>query len=192
MGIYEVGQAVSRLFLSSSYNVKIIGKENIPDEGGVILCCNHISNFDPPLLGAYITRKVHYMAKQELFEKPVLKGLLPRLGAFPVRRGMSDKQALRTALTLLKNGEMIGLFPEGTRSKNGQLGKGMAGAGFFALRSNAAVVPCAIIGPYKRNSLLLVYGKPIDFSDMKENKATAEEATELIMKEIKHLIDTTN
>ncbi|MBP3950569.1 lysophospholipid acyltransferase family protein [Bacillus suaedae] len=192
MGIYEVGQAVSRLFLSSSYNVKIIGKENIPNEGGVILCCNHISNFDPPLLGAYITRKVHYMAKQELFEKPVLKGLLPKLGAFPVRRGMSDKQALRTALTLLKNGEMIGLFPEGTRSKNGQLGKGMAGAGFFALRSNATVVPCAIIGPYKRNTLILVYGKPIDFTDMKENKATAEDATELIMKEIKHLIETTN
>lgn len=130
------------------------------------------------------------MAKQELFNVPILKGLLPRLGAFPVRRGMSDKQALRTALNLLKDGKMIGLFPEGTRSKDGQLGKGLAGAGFFALRSDAAVVPCAIIGPYKMwKPIKLVYGKPIDFTELKQNKGSADEATQKIMAEIQLLID---
>ncbi|MDT8860031.1 1-acyl-sn-glycerol-3-phosphate acyltransferase [Alkalihalobacillus sp. MEB130] len=190
MGIYQFGQGVSRMVLSTSYKVEIIGKENIPEQGATLLCCNHIHNFDPPLLGAYIKRQLHYMAKQELFEKPILKGLLPKLGAFPVRRGMSDKQAIRTAMKLLKEGKMIGLFPEGTRSKDGQLGKGLSGAGFFALRTDAVVVPCAIIGPYKAfNTLKLVYGKPIDFSDLREQKASAEEATELIMSEIKKLID---
>ncbi|MCM3713614.1 lysophospholipid acyltransferase family protein [Halalkalibacter oceani] len=190
MGLYQLGQFVSRCFLSSSYKVEIVGKENIPSEGGVLLCANHISNFDPPLLGAYIDRQIHYMAKQELFEKPVLKGLLPKLGAFPVKRGMSDKQALRRAMNLLKDGEMIGLFPEGTRSKDGVLGKGMAGAGFFALRTEATVIPCAIIGPYERKKRLkLVYGKPIDFAAYREEKRSAEEATAYIMEHIGQLME---
>ena len=75
--------------------------------------------------------------------------MLPTIQVFPVKRGMSDKKAIRTGLTLLKEGHVLGLFPEGTRSKTGELGKGLTGAGFFALRTEAAVVPCAIIGPYK-------------------------------------------
>ncbi|GAE34533.1 lysophospholipid acyltransferase family protein [Halalkalibacter akibai] len=195
MGIYQFGQLASRIVISSLYKVEIIGKENIPKDGGAILCCNHIHNFDPPLLGAYIEREVNYMAKQELFEQPILKQLLPKLGAFPVKRGMSDKQALRTALKLLKEGRMLGIFPEGTRSKNGELQKGLSGAGFFALRTDAIVIPCAIIGPYKRSKpLKLVYGSPIDFSKLKEEKVSAEVATEVIMEEIRLLIEkhTTN
>ncbi|WP_413380453.1 lysophospholipid acyltransferase family protein [Alkalihalobacillus sp. 1P02AB] len=190
MSIYELGKAFCRVFLSTAYKVNIKGKENIPDEGSVLLCCNHISNFDPPLLGSYIKRPIHYMAKQELFEKPILKSLLPRLKAFPVKRGMSDKQALRTAIQYLRDGEMLGLFPEGTRSKDGKLGKGLAGAGFFALRSNATVIPCAVIGPYQKfKPLQLVYGDPIPFDEHRQNKLTAEEATEVIMNEIQKLID---
>ncbi|NEU31116.1 1-acyl-sn-glycerol-3-phosphate acyltransferase [bacterium LRH843] len=190
MSIYQLGQFLCRTVLSSSFKVEIVGKENIPDEGGVILCCNHLSNFDPPLLGAYIKRPVHYMAKQELFEKPILKTILPKVHAFPVRRGMSDKRMLRTTMDLLREGKMIGLFPEGTRSKDGTLGKGLAGAGFFALRTEATVIPCAIIGPYKRfKKLKLVYGEPIDFSELRENKASAEEATAYIMDHIGYLIE---
>ncbi|WP_227936171.1 lysophospholipid acyltransferase family protein [Alkalihalobacillus deserti] len=190
MGIYHFGRNVCRMFLSASYKVEVIGKEHIPSTGGTILCCNHIHNFDPPLLGAFIKRQVHYMAKHELFEKPVLKQLLPKLGAFPVRRGMSDKQALRTALKLLKEGQLLGLFPEGTRSKDGKLQKGLSGAGFFALRTDAVVIPCAIIGPYKRSKTLkLVYGTPIDFTKLREEKVTAEVATEVIMNEIRLLIE---
>lgn len=190
MGIYQVGQFASRCVLSSLYKVEIVGKENIPQEGGVILCCNHLSNFDPPLLGAYIKRPVHYMAKQELFEKPILKTILPKVGAFPIKRGMSDKQSLRTAMKLLKDGNMLGLFPEGTRSKDGSLGKGLAGAGFFALRTEATVIPCAIIGPYKRfNKLTLVYGEAINFSQMRADKVSAEEATAYIMEHIRQLME---
>ena len=87
--------------------------------------------------------------KKNYFDVPILKSILPGVHAFPVKRGMSDRDALRRAIKLLKDGEVVGLFPEGTRSKDGQLGKGFSGAGFFALRGDANVVPCAIIGPYK-------------------------------------------
>ena len=102
---------------------------------------------------------------------------------------MSDKKAIRTGLTLIKEGKVLGLFPEGTRSKTGEIGKGLAGAGFFALRTDAAVVPCAVIGPYKPfRRVKVVYGKPIDFTEYRKQKVSAEEATEIIMNEIGRLI----
>ncbi|WP_078391187.1 lysophospholipid acyltransferase family protein [Shouchella patagoniensis] len=190
MSLYQFGQFVCRCVLSTFYKVRIVGKENIPEKGGVLLCANHISNFDPPLLGAYIKRPVRYMAKKELFDKPVIGRLLNNLGAFPVKRGGGDKQSLRTALQILKSGDIVGLFPEGTRSKNGEIGEGLAGAGFFAAKSDAYVVPCAIIGPYKkRKPVTLIYGKPIDMSSYRENRVSAKEITNLIMNEIQELKD---
>ncbi|PYZ99185.1 1-acyl-sn-glycerol-3-phosphate acyltransferase [Alteribacter lacisalsi] len=172
------------------FRVRVIGRENIPADGGVLLCSNHINNLDPPFLGAFLKRDTRYMAKSELFTKPVLKGLLPKLGAFPIRRGMSDRQALRTGLGLLKEEEMIGVFPEGTRSRTGELGKGLAGIGFFALRSRAEVVPAAITGSYKPFSrLTIVYGKPVNMEKLREEKVSAEEATEAIMEEIRGLLN---
>ena len=99
---------------------------------------------------------------------------------------MSDREALRKGLKILKEGNVLGLFPEGTRSRNGQLGKGLSGAGFFAFRSDALIVPCAIIGPYKSfRPLKVVYGKPVNIDDLRTRKASAEETTELIMKAIR-------
>lgn len=171
--------------------MEVIGKENFPKEGGVLLCTNHIHNFDPPIVGIVSPRTIHFMAKEELFKMPILRNLLPHLNAFPVKRGMSDREALRKGLKVLKEGHVLGLFPEGTRSKTGELGKGLAGAGFFALRTEAAVVPCAIIGPYKAFSKLrVVYGKPIDMAKLREEKASPERATEVIMNEIQRIIDT--
>lgn len=190
MGVYETGQALCRLILSSVFRAEIIGKENIPNKGPVILCCNHISNFDPPLLGAYLTRKISYMAKAELFNVPLFGTLLKKLGAFPVKRGLSDKQALRSGLAILKEGGVLGLFPEGTRSKTGELGKGLGGAGFFALRSEATVIPCAVIGPFKPfNKVKMVYGKPINIAQFREEKKSATEATDYIMSEISKIIE---
>ncbi|MBU9723970.1 MULTISPECIES: lysophospholipid acyltransferase family protein [Bacillaceae] len=190
MNLYRVGRFLCAVFLRIFYRVKVLGKENIPKDGGVLLCSNHIHLLDPPLVGSFIKRQVCYMAKAELFETPILKHIIRRLGAFPIRRGMSDRQALRTGLNLLKEGNMVGIFPEGTRSKTQELGKGLAGVGFFALRSNAKVVPCAIIGTYKIFSrVTLVYGSPIDMNPLRENKASAEEATEKIMEGIQELLN---
>ncbi len=191
MNLYPLAKTLVSAIFYPFYRIQVIGKENFPKEGGVLLCTNHIDNLDPPVVGITCPRTVNFMAKEELFEAPILKSLLPSLQAFPVKRGMSDRQAMRKALSVLKDGEVVGLFPEGTRSKNGELQKGLAGAGFFALRGNAVVMPCAIIGPYKPfKRLKVVYGKPIDMTPYRERKASAEEVTEVIMGEIKKLLDT--
>lgn len=193
MSFYGFARSIVYGILRPIYRIEVIGRENIPKEGGVLLCANHIHNFDPPVVGIMAPRPISFMAKEELFNVPVLGKILPHVNAFPVKRGMSDREALRTGLKVLKEGKVLGLFPEGTRSKTGELGKGLAGAGFFALRTDADVVPCAIIGPYKAFSRLkVVYGKPIDMKTLRENKASAEETTELIMEEIRKLIEQYN
>lgn len=189
LSIYAFARSVVNGILKPIYRMEVIGRENIPKEGGVLLCTNHIHNFDPPIVGITAPRPIHFMAKDELFSVPALGKLLPHINAFPVKRGMSDREALRKGLAILKEGKVLGLFPEGTRSKTGELGKGLAGAGFFALRTDAEVVPCAIIGPYKAFSRLkVVYGKPINMNELRQKKISAEEATEIIMAEIGDLI----
>lgn len=190
MNLYPLGKFLVSVICYPLYRIKVIGKEKFPKEGGVLLCTNHIDNLDPPVVGITCPRTVHFMAKEELFEKPVLKTVLPKVQAFPVKRGMSDREAFRTTIKLLRSEKVVGLFPEGTRSKTGELGKGLAGAGFFALKGgDAKVVPCAIIGPYKPLSRLkVVYGDPIDMTPYRESRASAEEVTEVIMAEIAKLI----
>lgn len=189
MNLYPLGKLLISTIFYPLYRIKVTGKENFPKEGGVLLCTNHIDNFDPPVVGITCPRTVHFMAKEELFQMPILKSLLPKVQAFPVKRGMSDRDAFRTTLKLLRGGKVVGMFPEGTRSKDGNLGKGLAGAGFFALKGDAVVMPCAIIGPYNKfKKLHVVYGQPIDMTLYRENKASAEEVTEVIMKEIQTLL----
>jgi 1-acyl-sn-glycerol-3-phosphate acyltransferase len=186
---YRFAKAVVNSIFRPLYRIEGIGLEHIPKEGGVLLCSNHISNFDPIVVGILPKRDVYYMAKEELFKVPVFGKIVSMCNAFPVKRGMSDREALRKGLNVLKDGHILGLFPEGHRSKTGELGKGLAGAGFFALRAEAAVVPCAIIGPYQAfRKLKVVYGKPIDMAELRKTKASAEQVTELIMSEIHKLI----
>ncbi len=190
LNFYTFAKNVVKIVLLPFYRAKAIGKENIPGGGGVLICTNHINNLDPPMVGIATKRDVHFMAKEELFQIPILKGVLPKVHAFPVKRGLSDREALRKGLAILKDGQVLGLFPEGTRSKDGQLGEGLAGAGFFALRSKATVLPCAIIGPYKMfRPVKVVFGKPMDFEKLREEKVSADVATKTIMNEIQTLIN---
>ena len=189
MTFYGFARGVVKTVLTPLYRVKVYGRENFPETGGVLLCSNHISELDPPVVGISAPRPVHFIAKEELFNVPVLKMILPRVNAIPIKRGMSDRNALRKGLGVLKEGNVLGLFPEGTRSKTGELGEGLAGAGFFALRTDAQVVPCAVIGKYKPfRTTKVVYGKPIDMDELRSRKASAEEVTKVIMAEIKELI----
>ncbi|HET7656723.1 MAG TPA: lysophospholipid acyltransferase family protein [Bacillales bacterium] len=193
MNLYAVGRVPVYSYFKLFHRLKIVGKENVPREGGILLCGNHINNLDPPLVGAACPRDVHFMAKAELFEVPVLKGLLPHINAFPVRRGAGDRSALRGGLQVLEEGKVLGLFPEGTRSKDGKIGKALSGAGFFALRSTAHVVPCAIIGSYEPfRKITVIFGKPLDFSGLRERKVSAQEAAEKIMEGIRFLVENEN
>lgn len=190
MDLYGIGKGPILWYFKIVHRLQVIGAQNFPQENGVLLCSNHVHNLDPPLLGSACPRIVHFMAKAELYRLPVLKSLLPRIHAFPVKRGFGDRQALRSGLKLLDDGGVMGLFPEGHRSKNRQLGEGLTGAGYFALRSSAHVVPCAIVGSYfPFRKMKIVFGAAIDFSDLREQKSSLSVATSRIMDAIQALID---
>ncbi|MEH7176697.1 lysophospholipid acyltransferase family protein [Neobacillus vireti] len=189
MTFYSFARSAVATIFKPWYRIEVIGLEHFPKNGGVLLCTNHIHNFDPLVVGITAPRPVHFMAKEELFNVPVLGNIVRKCNAFPVKRGKGDRESLRAGLKVLKDGNVFGLFPEGTRSKTGEIGKGLSGAGFFALRAEAEVVPCAIIGPYKSlKKLKVVYGKPIAMEEVRAARASAEEVTELIMSEIHKLI----
>ncbi|MBO8141576.1 MAG: 1-acyl-sn-glycerol-3-phosphate acyltransferase [Firmicutes bacterium] len=114
--------------------------------GPAIVVSNHVSYLDPILIGAALPRPVHFMAKEELFRYPVLRWLLPKVHAFPVRRGRPDRQAIRRALDILESGQVVGIFPEGTRSASGELQDVHGGAAMLALKSGASVVPMVLVG----------------------------------------------
>ncbi|MGP4041354.1 lysophospholipid acyltransferase family protein [Gracilibacillus sp. D59] len=188
MSFYQFAKTVVKMVLQPKYKVKKVGIDNIPKEGPVIICSNHISNYDPPIVGITCPRPIHFLAKEELFKNKIFAFILNNVNAFPIKRGMKDRNALRKGLEVLKEGNVLGLFPEGTRSKNGEIKRGLAGAGFFALRSKATVIPCAIVGSYKsKEPLIVIYGKPVDLEPLKEKKASAQEVTDAIMNEIKKI-----
>mgnify|MGYP001768634174 CR=1 FL=1 len=187
---YQFARAIVYCFIKPLFRVEVIGKEHFPMDGAVLLCSNHINNLDPPTIGIVSPRQLRFMAKEELFKIPVFSLIVRALGAFPVKRGFSDREALRTGLKILKEREVLAIFPEGTRSKTGELGKGLAGAGFFALRSDCVVLPCAVVGSYKPfRKTKVIFGPAIDFTPYRNKKISAEEATDKIMTEIRKLLE---
>lgn len=189
MNFYTVARGIVKLIMSCLYRIETKGLENIPKEGAVLLCANHIHNLDPPLVGITMKRPVVFMAKEELFKVPILGKIVRKANAFPIKRGKADREAIRIGLKTLREGKVLGIFPEGTRSRTGELGKGLSGVGFFALRSDATVIPCAIIGPYKLfRKVKIIYGNPVNFNKLKDKNTSIEEATELIMTHIREIL----
>jgi 1-acyl-sn-glycerol-3-phosphate acyltransferase len=158
------------------YRWKVEGRENLPAGGPVIICSNHISWLDPPMLGCIAwPRHVHIMAKEELFRIPVFGSIIKRVKAFPVKRDSADLRAIKTAINVVKNGEILGLFPEGTRSRTEELLPPQPGVGLIAHKSGAPVVPVAIMGPYRLfRPIRVKIGKPIDFSEYYGEKSRVE------------------
>jgi 1-acyl-sn-glycerol-3-phosphate acyltransferase len=144
--LYPFVRALASAVLRTWFRVRVAGTRHIPERGPVILAPNHKNFLDPFFIGIVIRRHVRYMAKIELFKGP-LAWLLPRLGAFPVRRGASDAQALDTARTILSQGGLVVVFPEGTRvAEPDALGSPHHGAGVLALETGAPILPTAIVG----------------------------------------------
>lgn len=186
---YTFARALLRLLYRFLFRLEAKRKDYVPKEGGVVLCSNHISLLDPPAIGIMLDRKVRFMAKAELFNVPVLGKIINGLGAFPVKRGGVGKETIRTAFNLLRDGDIMGIFPEGTRNTDGAVAA-KKGAAMIALKSGAAVVPVAVIGEYKLfRKTKVVYGPPIDMSDLLEHGSGALElATERIMEHIHRII----
>jgi len=142
---YAFAKVVVGTVARALFRYRVVGAENVPMDGGLIVACNHISNFDPPLLGVAMPRPVSYMAKKELFAMPVLAWLIPRLNAFPVDRQAGGTAAVRASLRMLKEGRCVGIFPEGGRNVTGT-NEEKAGAAFLAAAAGVPVVPAAIVG----------------------------------------------
>lgn len=178
------------------YRVKIIGKENIPQEGTLLFCGNHRTYLDPPLIIVTAGRYMRFLAKEELRKNPLFAFLGFLYDGIYVKRDSKDIASLKTALKTLKDGKCVGLFPEGTRNgleKND--GKIKNGAAYMALKTNAKVIPIGIVGPAKPFSKnAIIYGKPLDFSEyaarMKEDKSVEDQVSEIIKEEIIKLANT--
>src|SRR5947209_4231316 len=174
--------------------IRLIGRYNVPSEGAVILAANHLSWTDIPLVPLHFRRKVVYMAKEEYFNSKIA-WLVRFLGAFPVKRGEGDRQALRAAEEQLKKGNILVIFPEGTRSRTRTLAKAHAGMGMIALRSGVPVIPVAIWGSedvLKKFGarVTISYGEPMILKP-KGNKITREdidEATDKVMRKIAEML----
>lgn len=189
--LYAFSRSIVRFIYRLLFRLEARGVSNIPLTGPVILCSNHTSALDPFTLGAWVPRKVHYMAKDVLFRIPIVSPIIRAWGAFPVKRGAVSKEAIRTAIDLMKQGHVMGIFPEGRR--NAELGPGKRGAVTIAFRSNAVIVPVALIGSYRLfRKMYAVYGAPINLEPYIEAGTTQsmEEATSLIMSKIREMIET--
>ncbi len=181
------------------------GLENVPGGGAYIVVSNHTSNLDPPFVGAAIGRHtgrpIHFMAKQEIFHWPLIGWLARGSGVFFVRRGEGDRAAQRIALEHLAAGRPIGIFPEGTRSRDGILSEAKPGVALLAMRSGATLVPVGISGSGKifpgrshrphRTRVDIRVGKPFSLPHQPEgrlDREAMEQGTERIMREIAALL----
>lgn len=170
-----VTMGVYKLF----YNFHIEGTENIPQDRALVMASNHRSYADPVILTMPMKKPVTYMAKEELFKNKLFGWFITKLGAFPVKRGGGDMQVIDDSVAILESGRHLVIFPEGTRSKDGKVGKGKTGVALIAARSGADVLPCGIIFEgeklHFRSKLTLRFGKVIPASEIAVTEGSPRE-----------------
>ncbi len=190
--VYNLAKIVCSFVIMLLFRVQVTGAENFPVNGPVIVYSNHKSMWDPVLIGCILKRPVFVMAKQELFKNPFLGLLLRSINAFPVNRDMADRKAIRKCLKILAEDKVLGIFPEGKRSKTGELLEPEPGIALIAVKSrNAKLVPIAIKGGYGWFSKInVVIGKPIktDTSDGKMNSKSLKDFSMQIFKEVANMM----
>ncbi len=176
------------------------GYENIPRHGGALILCNHVSYLDPFIVASAASRELYFMARHDSFEVPVIGSLITAHNAYPVRRGTADRAALRHTISLLKSGKGVLIFPEGTRSVDGTLGKPHGGVSFIAHNAGVPAIPAYLKGTIlPRNAkwihpaqLTVTFGTPIDFTEVQQitdKRELYRRMGEQIMQEIANLRD---
>jgi 1-acyl-sn-glycerol-3-phosphate acyltransferase len=174
--LYRTAQIFSFLYFRFFHRFEVLGIENIPSNGSFILASNHQSYFDPPALGCCLPRNLHYFARDSLFRGP-FGWLISNLNSIPVNRSQLDLGTFKRVLKILKSGHPILVFPEGTRSSNGEIGIGKKGVGLLIAKSSVSVVPSRVIGgfeilgkgkifPRLGQKLIIKYGRPIEMSEL--------------------------
>lgn len=179
---------------------EVYGSHNLPTTGGVIIAANHVSYLDPPLMGCAVDRPVHFMAKRELFQIPVLGWLIRQLNAFPVQQRGADRRAIRHALEVLRSGKVVGIFPEGTRGNGRVLLKPQPGCVLLAAKARVPIVPMAITGAEKvvptgklfpRPAKIRVFvGEPIylSFDGSGPSRENLAQYSQLVMEKIDEML----
>jgi 1-acyl-sn-glycerol-3-phosphate acyltransferase len=195
--LYNAIAVLSLPVLYGLYGLRAKGRENLPEGTGFVLACNHVSSFDPWPLGMPLWPKrfLRFMAKSELYWFP-LTFVLNGAGAFPVRRGQRDVAAIETAVRLVREGQVVAMFPEGTRRTKGLVkrfeARPRSGAARIALEAGSPLVPAAVKGTDKLlrlGRLRVAYGPPVDIDDLRggDIATAAREATERLMERIAEL-----
>ena len=182
--IYRWAHRLTCLFCKVMGHLDAHGVDHIPREGGVLIVANHISLLDPVIVGSAANREIHFMARSNVFGVPFLGKLITTFNAFPVNRGKPDLGALRKTISLLKDGNAVLIFPEGTRSLDGTLGKAHDGACFIAHRADVPTIPVFHSGVeqmlprgskrLRRAKLTVTFGEPIDFSGIVKSDVKRE------------------
>lgn len=170
--VYRWGQRLTAFFCKAMGRLEARGVDHIPREGGVLFVSNHVSFLDPVIVGSAASREIHYMARSTAFDIPGLGKLIAAYNAYPVNRGAADLKALRNTITLLKNGNAVLIFPEGTRSPDGELGTARDGACFIAHRAGVPIIPVFHRGAERmlprnskwprRTQLIVTFGTPLE------------------------------
>lgn len=174
--LWLICQSTLRVLVTVLFRFRVYGLENVPRTGAVILAANHQSYLDPALLGVHLRRPIGFLANAYLFRVMVFGPAIRNLHAFPVERGKGNRAAIDTAITMLKRGYALNVFPEGTRTPNGEIQPLERGVLLLARKSGAPVVPIAIDGAYdawprkqklfRPHPVHLIYGRPIDATKM--------------------------
>jgi 1-acyl-sn-glycerol-3-phosphate acyltransferase len=179
--VYRFGWLLSRLISKLIFRVKVRGQKNIPATGGYILASNHASYLDPPFVGCWSSRSVYFLAKKELFDNWLLRQVMRKINAFPVKRGHMDRQALQTMARVIGDGNGLVVFPEGTRSRTDDFLRPKPGVGMMAIQARCPVVPAYVHGSNRlrdcfwgRCNFSITYGPPISADWIASNEADKE------------------
>ena len=189
---YKIAIPFIKAFANAQFRINCIGQENIPKEKGrLIVACNHISFADPAVIISHFPYSIHFIAKSELFENPVTAFLLSNLNAFPVRRGLSDRSAIKYACDILDQDKILGIFPEGRRVRSAIPEKAKRGVAFIARRTGADILPASLyVDPKEdvlRQRITLRFGRVLKNSELFSEGQDLDKAADLIMNNIEKL-----
>jgi 1-acyl-sn-glycerol-3-phosphate acyltransferase len=190
--VWTIGRPTLGNIVRLAAKLKVYGRDRVPRQGGVVIACNHFSWLDPVALGAASPRTIYYMAKIEAHRAPGLGLVIRSFGCFPVRRGESDREAVRTMRKVVEEGLALGLFVEGSRQRSGVPGEVQAGAAMVALQEGVPIIPVAVHGsqtwkPFNFHPVSIAFGEALRFEGLPKGGKGYKEASAVLQAKINEL-----